>query len=48
MDDVLKQFIIDLYAIGQEMQKKPPENSNEPKVSNEKGSGPVSPNYQAR
>lgn len=50
MDDVLKQFLFDLYAVGQEMQKKPPDNIqiNLTYPSEKKGSDPASPNYQVR
>lgn len=48
MDDVLKQFMLDLYDIGKEMQKKPPDKkeNEDSKVSDRKGSDPISPNHR--
>lgn len=50
MDDVLKQFMLDLYDVGKEMQKKPPDKkeNEDSKEPDQKGSDPTSPNYQAR
>lgn len=46
MDDVLKQFMLDLYDIGKEMQKKPPDKkeNEDSKVPDQKGSDPISLN----
>lgn len=44
MDDVLKHFMLDLYDIGKDMQKKPPdkEENEDSKVPEQKGSDPKS------
>lgn len=42
MDNILKQFLLELYVISQAMQKKPPDENN--LLNYEKGSGPQSLN----
>lgn len=48
VDDILKQFLLNLCQIGHEVQKKFPDEVKQIEVPGKKGSDPVSPNYQAR
>lgn len=48
VDDILKQFLLNLCQIGYDVQKKPPDEVKPIEVSDKKGSDPTAPNYQGR